>query len=137
VGTIGRLIRHRQISVTGTPSLLGETLSRLFSAFRLGGADHPTFAVVASPLAMVAAAAIQEWWTWPLLLGCSFGWSGSERWRCLLAFEEAVVGTLWMSIGVNALRTLPGSLPIVGACWAAFPAALAVVGWWTHRHFGE
>jgi len=86
---------------------------------------------------MMAVAAVGAWWMWPLSMACAYRWSRSRRWEWVLTFEEAVVGTVWMSIGVSALRTFPASLPLVGACWSAFPATLAVVGWWTHLRFGE
>jgi len=86
---------------------------------------------------MVATAGCGEWWAWMPLLLCAYGCAPSSRIEWLLTCEEGIVGTVWASVGVNAMQTFPSTLDLVGVVWVAFPAALAVVGWWSHRRFGE
>lgn len=136
MGAVRRVLRvGRAASRAARP--LPEAKRSLLNATTSAQRDCLALTVLATPLAMMAVAAIGAWWMWPVSMACAYGWSRSRRWEWVLAFEEAVVGSMWMWIGVSALRTFPTSLPLVGACWAAFPAALAVVGWWTHRRFGD
>jgi hypothetical protein len=97
----------------------------------------PLLGVVGAPLAMVAAAGCGVWWTWVPLLLFAYGCIPSSRVIWLLAFEEAIVGLLWVSVGVNAFQAFPSRIVVVAIVWAVFPMTLAIVGHCTHRRFGE
>jgi hypothetical protein len=96
----------------------------------------PLLGAVGAPLAMVAAAGCGVWWAWVPLLLFAYGCAPSPV-TCVLGFEAAIVGSLWMFVGVNAIATYPSKLDVVAAAWVAFPATLAVIGRWSHRRFGE
>jgi hypothetical protein len=97
----------------------------------------PLLGAAGAPLAMVAAAGRGVWWAWVPLLLFAYGCAPSSPVVCVVAFEAAIVGSVWMSLGVNAIQTFPSNLDAVAVAWVAFPATLAVVGWWTHRRFGD
>jgi hypothetical protein len=97
----------------------------------------PLLGVVGASLAMVAAAGRGLWWAWVPTLLFAYGCLPSSRIVCVAVFEAAIVGSVWMWLGVNAIQTFPSNLDVVAAAWVAFPTALAVVGWWTHRRFGD
>jgi hypothetical protein len=95
--------------------------------------DNGWLAVIAVPLAMTSAALVGAWWTWPMLLAGSWACGRDWRWSWLLALELGFVGWQWALDGASALANAPTDLLLIGAIWAAFPAALAVAGHRTRR----
>jgi hypothetical protein len=87
---------------------------------------RPWLAVVAVPLAMLAAVLVGLWWTWlPLLVG-AWWWSPGSRWTWVVACEEAIVGALWAYTGAINLASLPSHRLVVGTVWASFAGAVAL-----------
>jgi hypothetical protein len=95
--------------------------------------ERASLGLVGVPMAMIATGLTGLWWTWPLLLACSWGCTPSWGWSWMLALEEAFVGLQWAFVGTSALAQFPGSRLLVGTLWIAFPLALAGAGFLNRR----
>ncbi len=111
---------HATVRGTATPEHRAPAIERVRVAIRSARAtwivrrERAWLGVVGVPLAMTATGLVKLWWTWPLLLVCSWTCTPSWRWSWMLALEEALVGLQWAFVGAAA----PRSCRVRGSWWA-------------------
>lgn len=103
---------------------LHQGLIRVRYAWRARRENH-WLALVATPLAMTAAALLGLWWTWPLMLFVSYGWTPNDSKAWIFVAQQAGFGTGWAYAGIGYLTIVGHDLMVFGLVWALVPAVLS------------
>ncbi len=85
-------------------------------------------AMVAVPLEMNATMLLQLWWTFPALVVCAWWWAERDwPYKWLIAVQLGTLGSCWCYAGAYSLASWPTWTLLIGAIWATFALALAVL----------
>lgn len=97
--------------------------------------DRPWLALVAVPLAVIAAfLSLQFWAVLPLIVVAWWFASNAWAWTWFLAVVEACFGIQWAMLGAASLASFPRHRLVVGVCWMAYAGIVAAAGLYNRRH---
>jgi len=97
-------LRGRRVATAALHSRLAQATDALIRDWR-ARAHRPLVGVIGVPLLMTAAGLAGLLGTWRLLLLASAVATSGWRWTWVLAFQLAVIGAEWASIGVEVLAS--------------------------------
>ncbi|MHB1777561.1 MAG: hypothetical protein ACYCU7_16460 [Acidimicrobiales bacterium] len=99
---------------------------------------RPWLALVAVPLAVVAAVCTFQFWLVIPLLALSWWWAPVDwPWGWLLAVLEACFGVQWVYSGAIFLDGFPNQRIVVGTLWALYAGIIAAAGMYNRRTTGR
>lgn len=99
---------------------------------------RPWLALVAVPLAVVAAVCAFQFWLVVPLFVLSWYWAPADwPWGWLLAVLEACYGVQWVYLGAAFLDGFSADRIVVGFLWALYAGLVAVVGMQNRRLSGR
>ena len=99
--------------------------------------DRLWLALVAIPLALVAAVLSFQFWLLPPLIVLDWWWASKEwAWTWLAGIIEACWGIQWAFLGTTFLAAYPAQRLVVGGLWIAY-AGLVIVLCTVNRRLGS
>ena len=130
---------HAVLEPHGGHAQLAARLTSLGRARLAARRDRPYLALVALPLAMVAATLAFPALLVPLAFLC-WWWGPSDwPWAWLLGIVEACFGVQWAVTGAYCLAAFPRHTVLVGLLWALYALLVAgagALGRWHGRRYG-